>query len=140
MKNSTLSFKFHFLVFILSFSLLLASCSTEETANNNQIQNTDPTVTDMVKTELMAGATIVRRKCSNCHFLDKKMRKVGPGLAGIYMSKPRSKGLPFEVWDEQALDRWLTDPIAVKRNTPMAISGLRDPEVRAQVIAYLKKI
>lgn len=125
------------LIALLSTVLLtISGCSEDQTSDTDNSNN----ISSFVETEMMPGATIVRRKCVNCHFVDKKMRKVGPGLAGIYMSKPTSPGLPFEVWDEEALNVWLTDPVAVKKNTPMAISGLRDPEVRAQVIDYLKKI
>ena len=136
MKNMTYLVK-KSLLLITSLSLLLISACTSEGPSESD----DPTsTTSFLKTEMMAGAEIVRKKCSNCHFLDKKMRKVGPGLAGIYMSKPTSSVLPFDVWDEAALDAWLIDPVGIKANTPMAISGLKDPDVRAQVIAYLKNI
>ena len=116
--------------------LLLSGCTSEGPSEGEDLSTTSA----FLKTEMMSGASIVRQKCSNCHFLDRRMRKVGPGLQGIYMSKPKSSDLPFDVWDEEALDAWLEDPVGIKPNTPMAISGLRDPEVRAQVIAYLKLI
>ncbi|MDX8382539.1 MAG: c-type cytochrome [Ghiorsea sp.] len=93
----------------------------------------------MTKSPPIPGAAIVQRKCAGCHFLNKKRRKVGPSLAGIYMRKPTISALPFALWDEAALDAWLTDPRSIKPNTPMAVS-VRDPKVRAQVIAYLKTI
>jgi len=136
MKNKNFPVKKSLLLIITLSVLMISACTSEGPSESDDPNST----TSFLKTEMMPGADIVRRKCSNCHFLDKKMRKVGPGLAGIYMSKPKGSDLPFDVWDEEALDAWLIDPVGIKPNTPMAISGLKDPEIRAQVIEYLKNI
>ncbi len=136
MKKHSNTYNTVMIPLFISAALYLSGCTTEESS----VTEDKSSISSYVKTEMMDGASIVRKKCINCHFVDKKMRKVGPGLAGIYMSKPRSSDLPFEVWDEAALDAWLTDPVAIKSNTAMAIVGLKDPETRAQVIAYLKEI
>lgn len=116
--------------------LLLVGCSSE----NEPTTSDGKGVIDFVKIELMPGASVVRKRCANCHFIDKMSRKVGPSLVGIYMRAPSIADVPFEVWDEKSLATWLKDPIGVKPNTAMAISGLRDPEELKQVIEYLKKI
>ena len=41
------------------------------------------------------------------------------------------------VWDDAALDRWLTAPQKMVPGTKMALDGLDDPQQRADVIAYL---
>ncbi|MDQ6962347.1 MAG: c-type cytochrome [Mariprofundaceae bacterium] len=116
--------------------LLLVGCSSEQEPTSSDAKG----MVDLVKIEMMPGGTVVRKRCANCHFLDKRMRKVGPSLMGIYMRAPSIADVPFEVWDEKSLAIWLKDPIGVKPKTAMAISGLRDPEELRQVIAYLKKI
>jgi len=43
------------------------------------------------------------------------------------------------VWDEQHLDRWLTQPTDVVPGTAMAFSGLGSAADRQAVIAYLRE-
>jgi cytochrome c len=43
------------------------------------------------------------------------------------------------VWDEATLDQYLTDPKAYMPGNKMAFPGLKKPEERADVIAYLKQ-
>ena len=44
------------------------------------------------------------------------------------------------VWDEASLDAFMEDPQAYMRGNRMAYLGEPDPEVRANIIAYLKSL
>src|SRR6476646_5375382 len=83
--------------------------------------------------------------CQDCHSLDKN--DVGPRHRGVFGRKAAS--LPDYdysdalksaniVWNEETLDRWLTDPQAVAPDAKMFFH-LDNPQDRPDVIAYLKK-
>ncbi len=84
------------------------------------------------------GLVVAQVRCQACHFLTRGQRRIGPGLLGVYGRAPSIRGVPFKVWDAAALDRWLTNPRAVKVNTPMYLAPLAARD-RAAVIAWLKQ-
>ncbi|MDX8396171.1 MAG: c-type cytochrome [Mariprofundaceae bacterium] len=90
--------------------------------------------------ESSPGAEMTRKKCASCHYLDRNLRKVGPSLKGIFGKKPSIARVPFEIWDEAALDTWLKDPSKVKPGTQMAIPGMKSAKARKEIINYLKQI
>jgi cytochrome c len=90
------------------------------------------------------GETIYEA-CQDCHSLDKN--DVGPRHRGVFGRKAAS--LPDYdysdalksaniVWNEETLDKWLTDPQAVAPGAKMFFH-LDNPQDRADVIAYLKE-
>ncbi len=83
------------------------------------------------------GAVVAQVRCGPCHYLDKPLTKVGPGLAGIYNRAPHIAGVPFARWDEAALERWLSGPRKVKPNTRMFLPPLPARD-REDIIAWLK--
>jgi len=84
------------------------------------------------------GLVVAKVRCAPCHFLMRKQRRIGPGLFGVFNREPSISGVPFKVWNEVSLERWLTNPRAVKINTPMYMSPLSARD-RALVIAWLKQ-
>jgi len=83
--------------------------------------------------------------CQDCHSLDKN--DLGPRHRGVFGRKAAS--LPDYdysdalksaniVWNEETLDKWLTDPQAVAPGAKMFFH-LDNPQDRADVIAYLKE-
>jgi cytochrome c len=83
--------------------------------------------------------------CQDCHSLDKN--DVGPRHRGVFGRKAGS--LPDYdysdalksaniVWNEETLDKWLTDPQAVAPGAKMFFH-LDNSQDRADVIAYLKE-
>ena len=87
----------------------------------------------------------VYEACQDCHSLDKN--DVGPRHRGIFGRKAGS--LPDYdysqalksaniVWNEETLDKWLTDPQAVAPGAKMFFH-LDNSQDRADVIAYLKE-
>jgi cytochrome c len=86
-------------------------------------------------------------RCASCHNIsDQASPKIGPNLKGVvgrkagglpgYAYSTAMKGQSF-VWDEAALDRWLTNPSDVVPGTAMAFAGLPNKADRDAVIAYL---
>ena len=88
---------------------------------------------------------VLYEACQDCHSLDKN--DVGPRHRGVFGRKAAS--LPDYdysdalksaniVWNEETLDKWLTDPQAVAPGAKMFFH-LDNPQDRADVIAYLKE-
>lgn len=99
---------------------------------------TDVVASAPIDNAVQRGLIVAQVRCQPCHFLTKQQRRIGPGLLGIYNSAPSIVGVPFARWDDAALDRWLTNPRAVKINTPMYLPPLSARD-RALVIAWLRQ-
>lgn len=86
-------------------------------------------------------------QCRTCHVVEPGVNRVGPSLHGVvgraagtvagysYSTANANSGV---TWDEQTLFTYLEDPRGFMPGTKMAFVGLRDPQQRADVIAYLK--
>lgn len=97
-----------------------------------------------------AKGEIVFKKCAACHEIGPDAKaKVGPPLTGVVgakwahvegyaYSKPELAGAAEgKVWDVATLDAYLEAPKKVIPGGKMAFVGLKKPEDRANVIAYL---
>ncbi|SLN60473.1 Cytochrome c-552 [Roseovarius litorisediminis] len=101
--------------------------------------------------ELFAAADLekgakVFGKCKACHKLEDGANATGPYLYGVVGRKVDSAaGYGYsgalekvvEVWTPEALDGFLENPKSYAPGTAMGFSGLKKPEDRANVIAYL---
>src|SRR4030081_2034563 len=89
------------------------------------------------------------RVCAPCHSLEPDRNMTGPSLAGLWGRKAgslpsfdrysdvlKSSGI---IWDDRALDGWLTDPQRMVPNNDMPFEGIRDGAVRADLLAFLKE-
>ena len=88
------------------------------------------------------------RACAPCHSLEPDRNMTGPSLANLWGRKAGS--LPsFDrysdalkssaiVWDDRALDGWLTDPQRMVPENEMPFEGIGDGRVRADLLAFLK--
>jgi cytochrome c len=91
------------------------------------------------------GGDLYESRCFGCHSLD--ANRIGPMHRGVFGRKagsvadfgysPAVKNSPV-VWDEQTLERWLTNSQQVIPGTRMNFR-VALPEDRADIIAYLKK-
>jgi len=90
------------------------------------------------------------RVCAPCHSLEPDHNMTGPSLAKIWQRRAGAvEGFPRYseamkhvdlVWNEEALDRWLTNPDKLIPGTSMTFPGLRESKGRHDVIAYLKAV
>jgi len=87
--------------------------------------------------DIKRGGIVADIRCGPCHHLNSNHIKVGPGLAGIYGKKPSISGVPFDVWNDETLQAWLTNPRLVKANTRMVLPAMSERD-RNDIIAWLK--
>jgi cytochrome c len=86
-------------------------------------------------------------QCKTCHVAEKGVNRVGPSLFGLvgrtagsiegFKYSPANKNSGI-VWTEEKLFEYLESPQKVIKGTYMAFAGLKNPQDRADVIAYLK--
>lgn len=100
--------------------------------------------------DLAAGEAQLK-KCTTCHTFDRGGKNgVGPnqfGLVGAHFGHKDDfnysdaiKSKHDQVWTEQALSEFLTNPKKYIPGNKMAFAGIKKPEDRANLIAYLKTL
>ena len=84
--------------------------------------------------------------CKACHSPDKGVNRIGPSLWGVvgrkastvpgytYSAANKKSGL---TWDAPTLFKYLEAPQKTVPGTKMAFGGIKDPQKRADVIAFL---
>lgn len=94
----------------------------------------------------------VFKQCAACHAVGPGARtKIGPELNGAvgrkwgsvagysYSSDLKEGGESGKVWDEATLDDYLTNPKHLAPRGKMPFAGIKDPQQRANIIAYLRQ-
>src|SRR5216684_1593833 len=89
------------------------------------------------------------RACAPCHSLEADRNMTGPSLANLwgrragslpsferYSDALKSSGI---IWDDRALDGWLTDRESMVPDNEMPFEGIKDAPVRADLLAFLKE-
>jgi cytochrome c len=89
------------------------------------------------------------RACAPCHSLETDRNMTGPSLANLwgrragglasferYSEALKSSGI---IWDDRALDGWLTDPKTMVPDNDMPFEGIKDARVRVDLLAFLKE-
>jgi cytochrome c len=105
---------------------------------------------------LIAAADIERGKgvakaCAACHHVEKGgANGVGPGLYGVVGNKKQAHpGYAYsgvlddqggDSWTYEELNKFLWKPKAYNRDTKMTYVGIKKPEDRAALIAYLRSM
>jgi cytochrome c len=107
---------------------------------------------------LLASASVDRgasavRKCQSCHnFGEGEPNKQGPNLYNIVeASKAHADGFAYsdillqqkaegQVWSYDNLNHFLENPRGYAPGTKMAFAGVRSPEERADILAYLQTL
>lgn len=97
------------------------------------------------------GAVIFKKQCSTCHQIGKDARhRVGPQLNGIYGSiAGTQEGVKYSpnmirmgndglIWTAETLDAYTENPRALVSKTRMSFRGIKDPQDRSDLLAYLR--
>ncbi len=107
------------------------------------------TATEAIAAGEREGGARAFRACAACHSLEPGRHLTGPSLAGLWGRKagavegftrysPALKAADF-VWSEGTLDAWLADPQTLVPGNLMTFPGIKDRQVRADLIALLKE-
>ena len=107
---------------------------------------------DLIATSDPADGQSSFRACAACHSVDQGgENKVGPALWGVmgramagvdgfgYSGALTEFGAD-KVWGYAEMDAWLANPKGYVPGTSMAYAGMRKPEDRAAMIAYLRSL
>lgn len=95
---------------------------------------------------LPKGRDLFERRCGGCHALDRD--KEGPRLGGVYgrtagsvESFPYSDSLKGSkiVWNEESLEKWLSDPERLVPGNDMGFR-LEKAKERRVIVGYLKSL
>jgi len=88
-------------------------------------------------------------KCKACHKIEAGVNSTGPSLYGV-VDRPVDSAPGFDysgaltqagdVWTPENLFHFLEDPKGVAPGTKMGFAGLKKPEDRVNVIAYLASV
>ena len=111
-------------------------------------------VAEVSMEEMMASADIAKgakvfKKCGACHKLEAGKNSTGPYLFGVVgRDVAAADGFGYSgvlsgmggEWTPERLDGFLTKPKEYAPGTTMGFAGLKKPQDRANVIAYLKSI
>ena len=99
-----------------------------------------------------AGDPVAGKKqfapCSACHTVEKGgPNKIGPNLHGIIGKKVGTNRSDFAysnamknapiTWAAEELDKYLVKPMEYVKGTKMPFVGVANPEVRANIVAYV---
>lgn len=92
-----------------------------------------------------ARGAVIYERCQACHALDRN--RTGPKHCGLlgraagaapgfrgYSAALKGSGI---VWEAESLDRFLADPLGTVPGTRMGYAGVKDPQERADLIAFL---
>lgn len=92
------------------------------------------------------------QKCYSCHSVDAREKDLsGPNLAGVvgrraaslpnfaYSPAMKKAGADGLVWTDEALDRYLADPLEMLPETTMSFPGVKNAAERRAVIEYLRR-
>lgn len=106
----------------------------------------------LVHAQDVAAGQKVFKRCAACHTVDEGgANKVGPNLWGIFGSQAGMREVGFRnfskalkgsgiVWDDATMDAYLENPRKAIPKNRMSFPGLKKPDQRADVIAYLKSV
>ena len=128
----------------------IAAAEPEEGAAGPAKPEVEPIAVRLASVDIAKGETLFGR-CTACHTVESGgANKVGPNLWDIVNRPVAShEGFAYSgamkefseggtvVWDYDHLDHFIASPKGLVRGTAMGFAGLKNPQDRADIIAYL---
>lgn len=105
-------------------------------------------MTEIPEGDYEKGKKLFKDRCTQCHVIDSSASKTGPTLNGLigrksgtvpgfgYSQANKKKGI---VWSRETLFDYLKDPKKYIPGTSMIFPGLKKPQDRADLIAFIEK-
>ena len=121
----------------------------ETTEDDSTAVEDEPSMEDMMASADIAKGKKVFGKCKACHKVEDGANSTGPHLYGVVGRAVEGVGDfgysgalsgTSETWTEEALFGFLAAPKKYAPGTSMAFSGLKKPQDRVNVIAYLDSL
>ena len=136
---------------LLIVSLLLISCSDQQSPDNEKVESVPPTSITNLETIMTVGDIERGRKlyiqCRACHSLKpNETNRIGPSLYGIINQQAGSiEGYEYSealkqsnvYWNLDNLDQWIEKPYEMIPGNKMVFSGMRKKQDRNDLIAYI---
>ncbi|MBN9672802.1 c-type cytochrome [Roseibium aggregatum] len=132
------------------YEIVLASAE-DSTSEVEAVPEVAPISERLIEASAEKGEKVAK-KCAACHdFTQDGKNKVGPLLWGVigrapgghdgfgYSSAMQAFGAENPEWTYEELDHFLESPKKFIDGTSMSFNGLRKPEDRADLIAYLRQ-
>jgi cytochrome c len=134
---------------VLAVAIALIAAASARAPAQNPPQNPAQNVTNG---DAARGERVFQR-CYSCHSVDPHETQTlqGPNLYRVvgrraatvegfdYSDALRERATQGMVWDEAALDQFVTDPQTAIPGVAMGFFGLDEPQERADLIAYLRQ-
>ena len=131
---------------VILAALALSACGQKPA---EQAVNANADVTTLLASADLKQGERSYLQCRACHSLNEGgINKVGPNLYGVFGSPAgQMEGFNYSeallasgvVWDVQNMDEWLARPAELIPQNRMVFVGIRDPQKRANLIAYLQQ-
>ncbi|PKP94283.1 MAG: cytochrome c family protein [Alphaproteobacteria bacterium HGW-Alphaproteobacteria-15] len=142
-------------LFALTFALAACGKSADDAPTSSSTAQTDPVAVASAQapesataaaTDPVAHGKTLFARCAACHSIAPGKNGIGPSLHAItgkasasltgfaYSPAMQSAGL---TWDDATLSVYLENPQGLIKGNRMAFAGLKNPQDRADLIAYL---
>jgi len=148
---------------VLTFSILFSEITyhpkkmikrgyeIEISADGKIVKKDEPVVDiqSLIKVADVSRGEKLFKKCASCHTIKKgEGSKIGPNLFGVVSRKKGSfAGFSYSEamklkggsWDIDSINQFITKPKDFISGTKMAFAGVKKPQDRADIIAFLEK-